>query len=184
MYRFKLTGLVLGLLMLPLFAACNDVSETPKTSDQSANETEMLTVYKSPTCGCCEKWITHLEAEGFEASAKNATDLNAIKDRYRIAPNLRSCHTAVSSQGYAFEGHIPARYIHQFLANPPADAIGLTVPAMPVGSPGMEYDDKFMPYQVLLMKKDGSTEVFASVETLAQQYQSLRQPRHQPAVQP
>jgi hypothetical protein len=86
----------------------------------------------------------------------------------------------VSSQGYAFEGHIPARYIHQFLANPPADGIGLTVPAMPVGSPGMEVGDKFMPYRVLLMKKDGSTEVFASVESAAQQVQPLQQPEAQP----
>ena len=125
MYRFKLTGLVLGLLTLPLIAA-----------DRRA--------------------------------------LSITTD------NLRSCHTAVSSQGYAFEGHIPARDSHQFLANPPADGIGLTVPAMPVGSPGMEVGDKFMPYRVLLMKKDGSTEVFASVESAAQQVQPLQQPEAQP----
>ena len=180
MYRFKLTGLVLGLLTLPLIAACNDGPKNPKKSDPSAGAVETLTVYKSPTCGCCKKWIGHLEDEGFEASVEHPANLDAIKDRYRIANNLRSCHTAVSSQGYAFEGHIPARYIHQFLANPPADGIGLTVPAMPVGSPGMEVDDKFMPYQVHLMKKDGSTEVFASVESFARQYQPLKQPDVQP----
>ena len=180
MYRFILTGLVLGLLTLPLIAACNDGPKNPKTSDPSAGAVETLTVYKSPTCDCCKKWIGHLEAEGFEASVEHPANLDAIKDRYRIANNLRSCHTAVSSQGYAFEGHIPARYIHQFLANPPADGIGLTVPAMPVGSPGMEVGDKFMPYRVLLMKKDGSTEVFASVESAAQQVQPLQQPEAQP----
>jgi hypothetical protein len=180
MYRFKLTGLVLGLLTLPLIAACNDGPKNPKTSDPSAGAVETLTVYKSPTCDCCKKWIGYLEAEGFEASVEHPANLDAIKDRYRIANNLRSCHTAVLSQGYAFEGHIPARYIHQFLANPPADGIGLTVPAMPVGSPGMEVGDKFMPYRVLLMKKDGSTEVFASVESAAQQVQPLQQPEAQP----
>jgi hypothetical protein len=180
MYRFKLAGSVLGLLMLPLLVACNDVTENPDTSEQSASDTEKLTVYKRPTCGCCKKWIDHLEAEGFEASAEHPVDLGAIKDRYRIKNNLRSCHTAVSSQGYVFEGHIPARYIQQFLASPPVDAIGLSVPAMPVGSPGMEYEDKFMPYPVLLMKKDGSTEVFASVQSVAQQHQPFNQQEVQP----
>ncbi|MEQ3636481.1 DUF411 domain-containing protein [Alcanivorax sp.] len=180
MFRFKLISSLLGLLMLPLLVACNDGSKNPKISDPSAADAEMLTVYKSPTCGCCKKWIGHLEAEGFAASVEHPANLDAIKDRYRIANNLRSCHTAVSTQGYVFEGHIPARYIHQFLANPPADAMGLTVPAMPVGSPGMEVGDKFMPYRVLLMKKDGSTEVFASVGSMAQQYQPLQQPEAQP----
>ncbi|MED5523713.1 MAG: DUF411 domain-containing protein [Pseudomonadota bacterium] len=180
MYRFKLTGSLLGLLMLPLLVACNDGSEDPKNSDPSAADADMLTVYKSPTCGCCKKWIGHLEAEGFEASAEHPASLDDIKDRYRIANNLRSCHTAVSSQGYVFEGHIPGRYIHQFLANPPADATGLAVPAMPVGSPGMEVGVKFMPYQVLLMKKDGSTEVFASVESMAEQYQPFDQQEVRP----
>ncbi|MGB1058644.1 MAG: DUF411 domain-containing protein, partial [Ketobacter sp.] len=83
---------------------------------------------------------------------------------------------AVSKQGFVFEGHIPARYIQQFLANPPEGAFGLAVPAMPVGSPGMEVNERFMPYQVLLLKKDGSTEVFAAVENAAQQYEEADQP--------
>ena len=77
----------------------------------------------------------------------------------------------MSAEGYVFEGHIPARYIRDFLANPPADARGLAVPAMPVGSPGMEVEDRFMPYEVLLLKADGGVEVFARVQTPAQQYQ-------------
>ena len=128
-------------------------------------------------------WLRGRPARNGKARVSPSTVSNyllAIKDLYRIANNLRSCHTAVSTQGYVFEGHIPARYIHQSLANPPADAMGLTVPAMPVGSPGMEVGDKFMPYQILLMKKDGSTEVFASVGSMAQQYQPLQQPEAQP----
>ena len=76
-----------------------------------------------------------------------------------------------SSQGYVFEGHIPAKFISRFLASPPKDAIGLTVPAMPVGSPGMEYQDKFMPYQVLLLKNDGSSQVYAQVNSLEESVQ-------------
>jgi hypothetical protein len=86
----------------------------------------------------------------------------------------------VPDQHFAFTIQFRNTPAHQFLANPPADGIGLTVPAMPVGSPGMEVGDKFMPYRVLLMKKDGSTEVFASVESAAQQVQPLQQPEAQP----
>jgi len=178
MHRFKLTGLVPALM--PLLVACSDVSQTLQASEQTAGDAEMLTVYKTPACGCCKKWIDHIEAEGLQAGAEHPANLDAIKDRYQIANNQRSCHTAVSSQGYIFEGHIPARYIHQFLASPPADAIGLTVPSMPVGSPGMEYQDKFMPYQVLLIKKDGRTDVFASVQSVAQQHQPFNQQEVQP----
>jgi len=87
----------------------------------------------------------------------------------RFAPRYQSCHTAVSSHGYVFEGHVPARHIKAFLANPPADAIGLAVPGMPLGSPGMEVGSRFDPYEVLLLKKDGSSEVFARVDSPAQQ---------------
>jgi hypothetical protein len=96
---------------------------------------------------------------------KDLADLNPIKTQYQIAPRYQSCHTAVSSKGYVFEGHVPARHIKAFLANPPADAIGLAVPGMPLGSPGMKLRDRFDPYEVLLLKKDGSSEVFARVDS-------------------
>lgn len=178
MYRSKFIGPLLALL-LPLLTACNEAPEGSPTT-QSVGDAEMLTVYKSPSCGCCNKWVEHLETEGFKTAAEHAADLDALKDGYGISTNLRSCHTAVSSQGYVFEGHIPARYIRQFLTSPPADAIGLSVPGMPLGSPGMEVDDKFMPYQVLLIKNDGSTEVFASVERAVQQYQRGNKREQQP----
>lgn len=128
-----------------------------------------LTVYKQPTCGCCVEWMAHIDAAGLETVGKDVTDLNAVKAHYEIAPRYQSCHTAVSQQGYAFEGHVPARYIKAFLANPPVDAIGLAVPGMPLGSPGMEVGDRFDPYEVLLLKKDGSSEVFARVDSPSQQ---------------
>ncbi|MAT51278.1 MAG: metal-binding protein [Porticoccaceae bacterium] len=173
----RLTGLVVSLIMLPLLVACNEASKDRPTSDSfDSHGVENFTVYKQPTCDCCKKWMSRLERAGFDSTAKHPADLNAIKARYRIAPRYQSCHTAVSSQGYVFEGHIPARYIQAFLANPPDDAIGLVVPGMPLGSPGMEVGGRFTPYQVLLLKKDGSSEVFANVENAAQQYQREAQP--------
>jgi hypothetical protein len=173
----RIRALALGLIMLPLLVACNEASNDltiPGGSD--SHGMGKFTVYKSPSCGCCKEWTSHLEEKGRDTAAKHPADLNAIKVRYQIAPRYQSCHTAVSSQGYVFEGHIPARYIQEFLANPPADAIGLAVPGMPLGSPGMEVGDRFTPYQVLLLKNDGSSVVFASVESAAQQDQREAQP--------
>ena len=74
------------------------------------------------------------------------------------------CHTTVSSNGFIFEGHIHSKYIKQFLSETHENAIGLSVPGMPLGSPGMEYEDRFMPYEVLILYKDGSSNVYAAVE--------------------
>lgn len=122
-----------------------------------------IEVWKSPTCGCCGKWVDHLEANGFAAKAKNTSPamLDRIKRQAGIEEKLASCHTGLID-GYAIEGHVPAADIKRLLEMRP-DAVGLTVPNMPLGSPGMEQPDgKTEPYDVLLVKKDGSTEVFAS----------------------
>ena len=122
-----------------------------------------IEVWKSPTCGCCRKWVDHLEANGFAAKAKNTSPamLDRIKRQAGIEEKLASCHTGLID-GYAIEGHVPAADIKRLLEMRP-DAVGLTVPNMPLGSPGMEQPDgKTEPYDVLLVKKDGSTEVFAS----------------------
>lgn len=170
MGRFKLTNAVLGLLILPWLVACNEQPDNTSRDNQAVGDaTEVLTVYKSPSCGCCEDWLTHMETEGFETNAKNSANLSAVKDRHQIPAEARSCHTAVSAEGYVFEGHVPARYVQQFLDAPPAGAIGLSVPGMPIGSPGMEINDRFMPYHVLLLKEDGSREVYAEVESMEQQ---------------
>ena len=129
-----------------------------------------LDVYKSPDCGCCTLWMDHLEEFGFTSTGHHPADLGGLKRELGMPPRYGSCHTAVSKEGFIFEGHVPARYITQFLQNPPAGALGLTVPAMPVGSPGMEYKDHFMPYNVLQLNKDGSIEVYAAVESYAQQF--------------
>ena len=129
-----------------------------------------LDVYKSPTCGCCTLWMDHMAEHGFTSTGHHPDNLGALKVELGVPARYGSCHTGVTEDGFVFEGHVPARYVAEFLANPPADAIGLTVPAMPVGSPGMEYKDMFNPYDVLLLKKDGEVEVFARVETYEQQF--------------
>jgi|SRR5690625_650757 len=126
----------------------------------------VLDVYKDPNCGCCNAWIDHANERGFTANPHNIGGLYEFKLSKGVSGSYQSCHTAISTEGYVFEGHIPAKFIHAFLAAPPANAIGLSVPAMPVGSPGMEYKNMFRPYQILQINADGSTEIFAQVNTL------------------
>ena len=93
-------------------------------------------VYKSPTCGCCDKWIEHLRAEGFGVRATDVADVTPIKRENGLPPQLASCHTAFVG-GYLVEGHVPAADVKRLLAERP-DVAGLAVPGMPIGSPGME----------------------------------------------
>ena len=129
-----------------------------------------LDVYKSPYCGCCTLWMDHMAENGFTSTGHHPEELGTLKQELGVPARYGSCHTGVSKEGFVFEGHVPARFVRAFLNDPPADAIGLTVPAMPVGSPGMEYKDQFNPYDVLLLKKDGSVEVYASVASYEEQF--------------
>ena len=108
-------------------------------------------------------WIKHLEENGFSAAIEDHKNLQEIKEKYNIKTNYRSCHTGVSKEGYIFEGHIPSKYITQFLSEQNPNAIGLSVPGMPLGSPGMEVEGMFTPYDVLILYKDGSSKVYAEV---------------------
>ncbi len=135
----------------------------------AAGRDPVMDVYKSPTCQCCEKWIDHVHAQGFRTAVSHPDDLDTTKDKLGVLPAYRSCHTAVTKDGYVFEGHVPAKFIRQFLAEKPEGAIGLSVPGMPAGSPGMEVDDTFMPYEVLLLKMDGSASRYAFVGSPADQ---------------
>jgi len=150
----------------------NDLSKQAKMAeggDSSAGKIT-LNVFKSPSCSCCGRWVEHAEQGGFSLTTHHPLDLNKLKAEQGIAPQYQSCHTAVSAEGYVFEGHVPARYVRAFLAAPPENALGLSVPAMPVGSPGMEMGERFMPYQVLLLKRDGSAERYADVTEPGRQY--------------
>ena len=93
------------------------------------SDVPMLTVIKSPTCGCCVKWMDHLHDNGLQRPQTNPITSHEKKNQLGIRPQYRSCHTGVSEQGYVFEGHIPAKFIHEFLASPPDGALGLAYPA-------------------------------------------------------
>ena len=122
----------------------------------------LVKVWKSPTCGCCKDWITHLEANGFSVTSYDVGNGDA-RARLGMPVRFGSCHTA-EVDGYAIEGHVPAREIHRLLDEKP-EAIGLSVPAMPRGSPGMDgpaYRGVRDPYDVLLIGPDGTASVFQS----------------------
>lgn len=119
-------------------------------------------VWKDPMCGCCKDWIAHLEKNGFEARVHDAGN-TAARQRLGIPGQYGSCHTAVVD-GYALEGHVPVREILRLLNERP-NAIGLAVPGMPIGSPGMdgpEYGHRRDPYDVLLLARDGTSRIFQS----------------------
>ena len=117
-------------------------------------------VWKDPICGCCKDWVSHLEANGFRVKMLETGNAEA-RVRLGIPEALGSCHTALVG-GYAIEGHVPARDIDRLLKERP-QAVGLAVPGMPVGSPGMDgaiYGGRKDPYAVLLVSQGGKTSVF------------------------
>jgi hypothetical protein len=118
-----------------------------------------VTVYKTPTCGCCSKWITHLQQAGFVVTAHDRDDLTPIKRQHGVPRTLESCHTAVVG-GYVVEGHVPADVIQRLLRERPAVA-GIAVPGMPAGSPGMEYPGAPpQPYSVMAFRAEGGWSVY------------------------
>ena len=118
-----------------------------------------IEVIKSPYCGCCAKWIEHLRVEGFDVKVTDTEQLSAVKDELKVPAALRSCHTAKVGK-YVVEGHVPAADIERLLKEKP-DAIGIAVPGMPMGAPGMEHGDHKEPYETVLFTAKG-TKTFAS----------------------
>ena len=141
----------------------------PSSGAQSIDDIT-LNVYKEPTCGCCVGWIEHMDENGYASTVHHPRNLGAVKAELGLQPEWVSCHTAVTDEGFVFEGHIPEKFIDQFLANPPKGALGLAVPGMPIGGPGMEMGDQFTPYDILLINKDGSSSVFASIKSIEEQH--------------
>lgn len=145
--RVSRRSLIASTLMLPLVGMAAPASKTP------------MEVWKDPSCGCCKNWITAMEQAGFSVHV-NDTGNKGVRAQMGLPAKLGSCHTALVA-GYVIEGHVPAREIQRLLREKP-DAIGLTVPGMKVGSPGMDgpaYKGRKDPYQVLLVRRDGSTSV-------------------------
>ena len=130
----------------------------PAPAASAAGSAGTMTVYKSPTCDCCRKWVEHVRENGFAVTVEDMGDVTPIKERYGVPRALTSCHTAVVG-GYAIEGHVPADVIKKLLAERPAVA-GLAVPGMPMGSPGMEGPRRDR-YQVLTFTRAGETGVYA-----------------------
>jgi hypothetical protein len=124
-------------------------------------ELPTVLVYKSPTCGCCNGWIEHLEAAGFTVEARDSRELMTVKRDAGVPVELSSCHTALVG-GYVVEGHVPAEHLKSLLADEP-EVAGIAVPGMPIGSPGMEGPDP-EPYEVYSFTHDGGTAVYAEVD--------------------
>jgi hypothetical protein len=143
-------------------AAAVAAGALPALRAMAAAPLPTLQVWKSPTCGCCKDWIAVLQKDGFTVQSFDEGN-TAVRARLGLPAKYGSCHTARVG-GYVVEGHVPTREIRRLLAEKP-DAIGIAVPGMPVGSPGMdgpEYGGRRDPYDVVLVLRDGSARVYAS----------------------
>jgi hypothetical protein len=120
-----------------------------------------MTVYKTPSCGCCRLWVSHAQSvlTGYDVKTLDMDDLTEVKRQLGVPDSLQSCHTAITGP-YVFEGHVPADLIKRFVAERPK-ALGLAVPGMPMGSPGMDMGGPKERYDVLLFDKAGKTRVYA-----------------------
>ena len=160
-----ITVLVAAILFWP-----SSDAEEPQTTAATSMESSQpmmqategaisVTMYKNEGCMCCTRWAEHMNKEGFYVTEEITRQLGAIKSEQGITNELASCHTAMID-GYVVEGHVPPADVQRLLEERP-DAIGLSVPGMPEGSPGMEGPNP-NPYDVLLINSDGSTSVFSS----------------------
>jgi hypothetical protein len=118
-----------------------------------------ITVYKDPSCGCCKQWVAHMEANGFKAKTFDTADMASVKKRLGVPDALQSCHTGFVG-GYAIEGHVPAADVQRLLREKPK-VVGIAVPGMPVGSPGMEMGARKDTYDVVAFAAGGKTSIFA-----------------------
>lgn len=130
----------------------------------AAAKTVYAEVWKDPNCGCCKDWVAHLQKNGFKVKVNDLGN-EAIRTRLGVEAKYGGCHTALIG-GYAIEGHVPAREILRLLKERP-DAVGLSVPGMPVGSPGMDgpvYGNRTDTYAVLLLKKGSAPTIYQSYQ--------------------
>ncbi len=141
-----LRSILHGMLALPLFL-----------SFDLGAATHQMTVFKTRTCGCCNKWVEHARANGFEVTVREVASTAEYRLKYGVPDTLQSCHTAIV-EGYTVEGHVPAAEMLRLLKTRPK-AKGLAVPGMPLGSPGMEAPRR-QPYSVLLFDAEGRTSVY------------------------
>jgi hypothetical protein len=173
------------LLISPLLAGCSEgvasgsgegehlaaaVAEHPAPISLSAHgdgghlaedRQTAITVYQTPTCGCCGGWVDHIRANGFDVTVVMQDDLTPIRRQLGIPPEVTSCHMGVV-EGFAVEGHVPADVVHRLVRERPA-VLGIAVPGMPIGSPGMEVPGRGVdPYNVYTFDRTGPLSVYAT----------------------
>lgn len=174
--RFRVTALAAAIVIAAGCAAGDDANSAPdsasapaaaagiaptadtRTAGAVAVDSLLMAVYKTPTCGCCRLWVDHVRENGFHATTTDLADVSPVKATHKVPSDLQSCHTALIG-GYVVEGHVPSEDIKRLLKERP-DIIGLAVPGMPSGSPGME-NGQVDAYEVIAMGKDGSRKVWA-----------------------
>ena len=136
---------------------CISAAGLPILASAAASPAPTIDVYKTESCGCCKEWVRHLEQNGFAVKARNVASPAEYREKFGIPQQFGSCHTGFV-QGYALEGHVPAAEIKRMLAERPK-AIGLAVPSMPMGSPGME-GSRSDPFDVILVQAGGRHVVY------------------------
>ena len=168
-----MTRSILSVTAVALLAACGGADAPDESAAASAEPTPVMAasvidgdlptilVYKTEGCGCCNGWVEHLRAAGFEVDARNVLDLMSVKRDAGVPVDHSSCHTGLVD-GYVVEGHVPADIVKQMLAERP-DIAGIAVPGMPIGSPGMEGRGA-RPYEVRAFTSQGVTSVYAEVD--------------------
>jgi hypothetical protein len=160
--RMLFTLSIAGVVTL----GCGNTDAAPDEAPVAAatsqdDDLPTVIVYKTPSCGCCNGWVEHLEAAGFTVDARNVTDIMSVKRDGGVPVSMSSCHTAIID-GYVVEGHVPADHVKRLLAERPEIA-GIALPGMPMGSPGMEGLNA-RPYQVLSFTSDGESAIFVEVD--------------------
>lgn len=151
----NLRSLLIAVLSCYATAAWSESAQVTSQPD--------IVVHRSPTCSCCGKWIEHLKQNNFNVQDIVTDDMQAVKTKYGVTPELASCHTAITG-GYVVEGHVPADDIKTLLTNKP-DITGISVPGMPSGTPGMEMGGKKDSYDVISFDKKNQRQVFNSYKS-------------------
>lgn len=155
-------GLALGIALTGCSRAETAASkpEQSSTNEPDAGAPKAMTVYRDPSCGCCEAWASIAEQNGYQVTLLDDPNMAAVKQRLGVPPELSSCHTALVGE-YVVEGHVPLDQVARMLRERPSGMRGIAVPGMPIGSPGMEVPDGSKePFQVVAFYKNGRTEIF------------------------
>ena len=158
-FRLGATILIVSGVGIGVYSAVvSSNANHPVIAESLSPEALQVTAFRSPTCGCCGAWIEHMQAQGFQVKDNLVEDMEAVKREHNVPGNLAACHTAVVN-GYVVEGHIPAADVNRLLTEKP-EVLGIAVPGMPIGSPGMESETVKEPYTVFTFDQRGQTTTF------------------------